>query len=266
MKGKYLFFTDTHLNRVSPWTKYRFIKNILNEDPAGMFITGDISNGLMLILDLEILAYFIKCPIYFVLGNHDYNYSSIDNIHNKIRNLCKKYSNLIWLTESEIVPLSEEVALIGVEGWYDAKIGNPNLLKFTTDWLLIEDFRKLHSLSERIEAFRELSNKSCEIIEKKLNQALELDYKTIYILTHFPCWKESTRDEGTLLEPFWLPYNTNIKLGQTIENIMKDLKRRNVTVLSGHSHCSTYIRVSRNIDCWVGRPNALISNLQKIFI
>ena len=55
------------------------------------------------------------------------------------------------------------------------------------------------------------------------------------------------------MEPFWLPYNVNLRLGKTIEDIMVDYKKRNVTVLSGHTHTDSWIHVSRNIECKVNK-------------
>jgi 3',5'-cyclic-AMP phosphodiesterase len=268
MKDKFLWYTDTHLDKVVPWTKISFITRIRKEKPKGIFLTGDISNGLMTCLDLGTLAKYIKCPIYFVLGNHDYHLSSIEKMHNQIRNLCKKHPNLIWMTESDVIPLSEEVALIGTEGWYDAGIGKSEYLKFTPDWFLIEDFRKMSSMEQRVEAFRSLADKSCDFISDKLEKCLDQGYKNIYILTHFPPWKEATRDVGTFLEKFWLPYNVNLRLGQTIEKVMAPHKKRNVTVLAGHTHTDCWIHVSRNIECKVNEAKyyGVLRNEEHIFI
>lgn len=268
MKDKYLWYTDTHLDKVNPISKFNFISRIRKENPKAIFLTGDISNGLMTCFDLKILATWVKCPIYFVLGNHDYHFSSFDETYAKIRELCKKHSNLIWLTESGIIPLNDEVALIGAEGWYDAGVGKTNYLKITPDWFLIKDLRELSSMDERIEMFKKLADKSCEQIEEKLEVAMARDYKTIYILTHVPPWKEATRDVGTIFENFWIPYNVNIRLGKTIERVMQDRKKRQVIVLAGHTHTDCWIHVSRNIECKVNRAkyHGVLRNEEHIFI
>lgn len=268
MKDKYLWYTDTHLDKVLPWTLVRFILHIIKENPKGVFLTGDISSGIITIYHLKLLATFIKCPIYFVLGNHDYHLTSIDKQHERLRKLCKEHSNLIWLTESDIIHLNDEVALIGAEGWYDAELGNPKYLKATMDWFMTEDFRKLPTMSERIQAFRTLSNKSCTILEDKIEKALSQGYKSIYILTHFPPWKEATRDVGTFFEKYYLPYNVNLMLGKMIERVMKDHKKRNVTVLAGHTHTDCWIHVARNIECKVNRAKYYdsVRNEETIFI
>ncbi len=268
MKDKYLWYTDTHLDKVAPWTLMRFIYHIRNQNPNGVFLTGDISTGPMLCSHLRLMAKFIKCPIYFVLGNHDYHFTSIKKQHENLRALRQEYPNLIWLTESDIIDLNHEVGLIGTEGWYDARLGNPNYLKYSFDWVLTKEFRNLPNIKSRVEVFRELSSKSCDFIRDQLERALDQDFKTVYILTHFPPWKEATRDEGTILEPFYLPYNVNLALGQTIEKVMKERKKRNVTVLAGHTHTDAWIHVARNIECKVNKAKyyGYVRNEEHIFI
>jgi predicted phosphohydrolase len=268
-KSLYMWYTDTHLDKVNPFTKWRFLSRLKKENPKGIFLTGDISNGLMTSLDLKMLAYYVKCPIYFILGNHDYHLSSIEETHSKIENVCSNHNNLIWMTaQKNPVPLNEEVCLIGTEGWYDAQLGNPNYLKYTTDWILIEDFRLLPTMSARIELFREMAQHSVRIMKEKLELALEQNFKTIYLLTHFPPWKEATRDVGTLLEKFWLPYNVNLTMGRSIETVMKNKSKRNVIVLAGHTHSDSWIHVSHNIECKVNSAKyyGFLRNEERLFI
>jgi predicted MPP superfamily phosphohydrolase len=266
-KKKYIWYTDTHFSRTSIWTFYKLIRHIIIENPDGLFLTGDISNGLFIKLHLTILAKYIRCPIYFVLGNHDVHFSSFKKVYSKIRNICAKYPNLIWLTsQSEPIKIGDEVALIGAEGWYDSRIGNPEYLKATFDWILIKEFRELATMEERISLFKKLADEDTASLERKLIQALDGDYKTVYILSHFPGWKEATRDVGTLLEKFWLPYNVNVGLGQMIERVMETRRRRNVNILSGHTHQPEFIRVSRNINCQIGVSKLFNLNSQKIYL
>lgn len=253
MKDKYLWFTDTHLDKVAPWTKWFFAKNVGRENAKGIFLTGDISNGKQTCKDLERLSDQISCPIYFVLGNHDYHWSSREKTHDNIRKLCQKHKNLIWMTEAGVVHLNEEVALIGTEGWYDAEEGKPEYLKMTFDWFLVNEWRKLPTMEARIEAWRRIADQSAHDIADKLEKAIDQNYKSIYVLTHVPPWKEATRDVGTFMEKFWLPYNTNLRLGREIERVMSEHKKRYVTVLAGHTHTDCWIHVARNIECKVSK-------------
>lgn len=268
MKDKYLWFTDTHLDKVPLWNLVRMLLHIIKEDPKGIFLTGDISNGLLTPWHLRMIATFVKCPIYFVLGNHDYHFSSIEKTHQKVRELCKEFPNLIWMTEAGVVHLNEEVALIGTEGWYDANNGKPEYLQFTFDWMLTEDFRKLPDMKARIEAWRAIADKSAHDLVDKIEKAIEQGYKNIYVLTHFPPWKEATRDVGTVFEQFWMPYNVNVRLGKALEEAMIDHKKKHITVLAGHTHTDCWIHVSRNIECKVSKAKYYgeIRNDEHIFI
>lgn len=251
-RQKWLWYTDLHLDKVMPWRKRVFLNSITRERPDGIILTGDISNGRYTVRDLELIADAVSCPIWFCLGNHDYHGSSFGQTHADIRELCVRHPNLIWLTEAGVVPINDEVAIIGTEGWYDAEEGKPEYLQFTFDWFLIDDFRVLSDMKARIKAWRKLAEKSAEQITKSLEQAIDEGYKTIYIATHIPPWREATRDVGTFMEKFWLPYNTNLHLGKAIEKVMADHKKRHVMVVCGHTHTPLEIRIAHNVECRVG--------------
>lgn len=266
-RKKYLRFSDLHLNLFSSISINFLIKKIKKENPEGVFITGDISSGPSLEFYLIKLAKNIKCNIYFVLGNHDYHKKSIQDVHETVKNICLSYKHMHWLTNSDPISLNSEVAIIGTEGWYDAKHGDPRWLRFTTDWILIEDFTKCKTLTERIEKFQDLSRISANIISDKLNKAL-LTHKTVFVLTHFPPWIDAVRDKGGMFENFWLPYNTNTIMGNEIEKIMKNKNKKQCIVLAGHTHSETWVRISRNIDCHVIKSSyvGLIARMDHIYI
>lgn len=249
LRSKHLWITDPHL---LPWNRYKLLGSILDEKPAAVFATGDLSYGLTLLSDLEFIGKRIGRPFYFVLGNHDYHGTSIKEVHRKIRELCKKYKNLVWMTDAGVVALTDEVAVIGTEGWYDVRVGNPQFINYTFDWFLTSEFKTLKTMAERIEKFRDLANDSAELLTVNLEKAIET-YKTVYLLTHFPPWPEANRSHSFVSEVFWEPYNTNFKLGKELEKVMEKNKKRNLIVLCGHTHSAMQIHVSRNIECRVGR-------------
>jgi len=252
VRQKYVWLTDTHLNFALPWATRNLVRHLRVESPSGIFLTGDISNGSHLENCLGKFAASLSCPIYFVLGNHDYHGRTLASVHGDIRRLSATYPNLHWMTESGVVSLNEEVALIGTEGWYDARRGDPSWLRYTTDWFQTYDFLTLSGMEARVDAFRSLAQASADLLEASLTSALE-NFKTIYVLTHFPPWVEATRAVGTLMEKFWLPYNTNVTMGRMIERVMNGRNKRHVVVLAGHTHTRCWIRVSRNIECRVNK-------------
>ena len=250
MREKYLWITDPH---IKPWGRRQFLNTILNEKPKAIFLTGDISNSYQTLMgDLDFLGMRVGRPVYFVTGNHDYHGSDFETVHSGIRRLCNEHSNLVWIDEELPIALTEEVGIVGNRGWYDAFCGNTEFLKFTIDWWLIKDFRNLPNFNARIEMFRELAKKSAEEVCEKLLVALE-QFKSVYLLTHFPTHKEANRCHSLLSEAFYEPYNTNIVLGKKLEEIMAKYKKRHLTVLSGHTHEAAIIHAARNIEVRVGK-------------
>jgi predicted phosphohydrolase len=204
--------------------------------------------------DLRYLASNFQGPIYFVLGNHDYHKRYIESVHADVRRISLQHPNLVWLTDNPIVTLAEDVALIGTEGWYDAAFGDPELLKWTTDWIQTFEFLNLADMDERIVYWRKMALDSANLVAERLGAALE-NHKTVYVATHFPPWPEATRAVGTRLEKFWLPYNTSAIMGQTIERVMDGRKKKRVIVLAGHTHTPCHMRVNNSIECMVARAS-----------
>jgi hypothetical protein len=153
-----------------------------------------------------------------------------------------------------IQTINDDVALIGHGGWYDASHGDPKYLKYTLDWRLIKELKDLTSMSERITLFKSIAQESADKLSKLLEAAVE-NHKTVYLLTHMPCFADANRDEGSIMEKFWEPYNVNLTLGKALENVMQNYKKRNLIVLSGHTHFSTQIHATRNIECRVGKAS-----------
>jgi predicted phosphohydrolase len=265
MKNKYIWITDTHIT--TPFNRSKLLNIILEEKAKGVFHTGDISqSGLTALSDLEYIGKRIGRPFYFCLGNHNIWFSSFEKMHRKVRDLCKKYKNLIWMEDADVISLNDDIACVGVDGWYDAMIGDPYYLKYTLDWVLIDEFRSLPNMDARIEMFRELAKRSAKKVIPKLEQAIET-HKTVYLLSHVPMWSEANRCNSWLSEQFWTPYNTNYILGQELEKVMEKNKKRYLCCLAGHTHNPVSIQVSRNLECRVGRGSYYkISEDETIYI
>ncbi len=81
-------------------------KNYLFElKPDGFILAGDIAEADSVIGFLKDFRKSLSCPIYFVLGNHDFWGGTFDETKNVIRALVKDHSNLYWFTECSVIPL-----------------------------------------------------------------------------------------------------------------------------------------------------------------
>jgi predicted phosphodiesterase len=244
--------SDTHYDLGSPVAKLMQCEKINKENPSGLIITGDISNGLCIKRDLEYLAKNIKCPIYFVKGNHDMWFSSFKNTDDKINELEKTHSNLFCLDNREPIQLSDddECGLIGTTGWYSGTCGDPNLIKYSLDWVLIKEIRKISGFKVRIEYFNFLAEESAKAAKEKLEEALD-QFKTIYLATHFPPFVGCEKSVGSWMAPYFLAYNINEPLGEMLLSVMSKHKKKQLIVLAGHSHEATFIQPAKNIYCIV---------------
>jgi predicted phosphohydrolase len=264
MKNKYIWITDTHITTL--FDRRKVLKIILDENPKGVFHTGDISqSGLTTLTDLEYIGKHITCPFYFNLGNHNIWFSSFEKIHKGVKDLCKQYKNLIWMENESVVSLNDETCVCGVEGWYDARVGDPQYLTYTLDWMFIEELRNLPTMKHRVEMFQDMAKQSAKKAVAKLEKAIE-NHKTVFLLTHYPTVREANRTDGWLPEKFWEPYNCNLILGEELEKVMEKHRKRNLTILSGHIHTPS-TTINRNIECRVGRGSYYkISEDETIYI
>lgn len=249
MRQNYVWLSDTHFWY---WSRAKLLNLMLDERPKGLFLTGDISNSAWLLLkDLKFLAKGLNIPIYFVLGNHCNYGSSFETTSQQVSELCNRYSNLKWLTQSDVISLNDDTAIIGDMGWYDCNAGIKSFIKFTFDWFMISDFRRLPNWAARFAKFKQLAQDSANNIAVKLREALK-NHKTVYLLTHFPPYKEASIYRNWFDKLFYEAYNTNETLGKELDVVMSEHKDSKLIVLSGHTHVpTTYIR--GNIECRVGK-------------
>ena len=110
------------------------------ERPEGILITGDISNAERLDEHLTALS-ALRCPIFFVLGNHDYWNGSFAGVTAIARSVCLKKTNLVFLDQSGLVQLGGGTVLIGGQGWGDGQAGLGEQSPVTSrDRQLIQEF------------------------------------------------------------------------------------------------------------------------------
>lgn len=250
-KEYYLWFTDVHFDYVGELNLFKFIDTVNQFQPKGIFITGDIANGLSIAKDLRYIARNCKTNIYFVLGNHDRYFSSFRRVKEKIQKLCKKYKNLFWMPEAGIVELNSQNCLIGVDGWFNFSYSNPNHILFANDWFLIKELIVNYSVKSKLRFIKRIVNDGCKIAENNIKLALE-KYNHIHFITHFPPFIEAAGNDEYYFKDFWNSYDVNTKLGNVLKDIMKDYPDKKLTIYCGHTHKWKRTHISDNIECIVG--------------
>ncbi len=218
------------------------------EDPAAsrcVVITGDIAECSNL---HSLLSAFVagvntseKYPVYFVLGNHDLYGGSQARAH-YIARLVTETTNSKWLTESGVIELTPDTALVGNDGWYDARNGDPNHLQMT-DFSAIDDLtardrdggRKRLPRHALILAAQRLADKCVEDSRKVLRRAAS-KYANVIFATHVPPFARAAWHAGSVSDGDWLPWMSCKAMGEMLIDLAEEFPENNFTVLCGHTH------------------------------
>jgi len=253
--------TDLHLDAADRSQYHVFRELVKAYEPDVVLIGGDISNGVGSLLHLTNLAKFIDKQFYFVLGNHDFYYGSIPQIRDEAKQLMKEIPQLHYLTDNGIVALSEQTALIGHDGWSDARCGdffNSDVL--LNDYFLIDELKRLNQ-DERSQKLQELGSEAAKFLKKQLLIALKT-YKRVVLLTHVPPFEEACLYEGVPSGPSWTPHFVCQAAGEAMESVMKEHPEKQLLVLCGHSHCGQDVQILPNLRVLTGQSELGNPNVQ----
>lgn len=271
---KVAWATDIHLNFLDNQNARKYLKRWNEEDYDALLICGDIGQGNSIIQYLDYLKELIEKPVYFILGNHDYYYSSFEEVHSILDDWFarNKNTNLTLLGKlydvntgnQQIIKLTEETALIGHSGWADGRYGDyKNSEVIINDYLLIDDLVKLEEYTQqqgigenlsdifysvfksgKIESKRKikryymlnkLGDLAADYLRKILPKALE-KYPKVILITHIPPFVEACTYRGKPTESNFLPHFSCKATGDVIFEIMNNNPNKHLTVLCGHTH------------------------------
>lgn len=220
------------------------VEALRRERPEGILITGDISNAERLNEHLTILS-TLGCPVFFVLGNHDYWNGSFAGVIALVRSACSKKTNLVFLDQTGLVQLGGDTILIGGQGWGDGQAGLGEQSPVTSrDRLLIQEFAD-KPREAYFEMLREMGRASAFHFSKMVMPALNASQHLI-LATHVPPFAASA-----LREPEYLPYYVNVALGEEILRIAHQFPRKRISVYCGHTHRKSIFQPLPNVTVHV---------------
>lgn len=244
---KIAWATDTHLDRLTERDYQEYKEYLLELSPECLVISGDIAEGEVVCKTLSDFDETFDFPIYFVLGNHDFYFSSFAAVEENVRELVKQSKNLCWLSEKGVVKLNDSTVLIGIEGWGDARNGTLNLSEGATrDIMTISDYKTLN----RQEIGKLLNSKGDQYANKLrpvLLKAVE-NYKNVILVTHVPpfvdvCFDRSFRVIGEFKQPFY----TCKAIGDLLLEVLTENPECHATVLCGHTHEKADVKILENL-------------------
>ena len=268
MVKKFVWCTDIHLDfleRTGGRTRIldEFVIPLSKVECDGYLITGDISLAEHLIDHLEILDNLVDKPIHFVLGNHDFYGSSFNAVRSQVQELCENSKHLHYMTGDRPTSLTENVALVGDDGWYDAQYGTPMSVSYVmSDWFRIHDYVEAGAMGYGIYSDRPnmgivigLSRKFAADASTRMLTALQeavKTHRTIIILTHVPPWVQMHRYEGKAKSPEAHAWYTSKFMGDVISEFALSNPEIKFEVFCGHTHGKSSMKISHNVMCHMG--------------
>lgn len=264
------WITDAHLNFLGPAGRQEFYGAVTAASPDGVLLGGDIAESPVLSGQLAEMAEALGRPIYFVLGNHDFYQGSIAHTRRRVAQLADESPQLTYLSRSGVVEIAPETALVGHDGWADAREGDfdrSNVM--LNDYLLIEELIKFRSDREldrdalRRELFA-LGDEAAEHFAAVLPEALKT-HRRVIALTHAPPFREACWHEGRISDENYLPHFTCRAVGEVLRDVMQSHPDRELLVLCGHTHGHGEARILDNLQVLTGGAEYGSPEIQRVF-
>lgn len=247
---KLAWATDIHLNFLTPAEIETFGKEVADVGASAFVVTGDIAEASSLIPLLEDLASASGQAGLFVLGNHDFYGGEVSEVRRRASALGSPVGT--WLGSGAVVPLADGFVLVGVDGWGDARHGDPlsSPIKLN-DFDLIDDLRGRSHL-DLVEKLRALGDQEGEAARAVLAAAAETAPSHILFATHVPPFRAACVYEGRPADDDWAPYFTCKAVGDALMDFAVAETEIRVTVLCGHSHAAAQVQILPNLMVYAG--------------
>ena len=263
------WLTDIHLNFLDDGKRKRFLEAVAEQVDA-VAISGDIGESPSIIGYLKEMEEILRKPIYFVLGNHDFYRGSISNTRAEVTKLAEQSEFLVYMTATTVVELSPKTALIGHDGWADARLGDFEKSDvFLTDFVAIQELRKWKGefgvdkpvLKKGLSA---LGDKAANHLEIVLRQAVA-EHSSVITLTHVPPFKEAAWYEGRPSDDNYLPHFACKAMGNALRRVMDSQPQSYLLVLCGHTHGQGEVQIAKNLQVLTGEAEYAKPVIQRVF-
>lgn len=245
--------SDIHLNHFSTYAPIiRTLFKKLTKGLDGLIICGDIAIGRDLNFYLENLTKGSKCPVYFVLGNHDrwhVPYAFADSVGN----------DYLEYLPNKIHHLTNDTCLVGVNGWFDARAGEIRHLYETNDLNFIPElFNVKYQEPELLKKIREFADKEASDFNEFISKQKLDDIKRMIIATHYPPWVDEWDDSC------YYPWSVSVIMGQTLEAIANKYPTIKFDIFAGHTHKKRFFQIKDNITLTIGNAKYGDPVVQKV--
>jgi len=243
--------TDIHLNFLSFVQARAFFWKLTEAQPDAIVLTGDIAEAPSVEEYLHEMAEHVQRPIYFVLGNHDFYGGSIAAVRERMAELTATHRWLRWMNAAGVVPLTEETALVGHDGWADGRLGSgPETPILLNDFFHIQELKGLLP-HDRFELLGRLGDEAAAHFREALLAAFTR-FRTVVLITHVPPFREACWHDGQISGDEWLPLFASHAPGEVLRSVMAARPDRKLIVLCGHTHGEGYADILPNLRVLTG--------------
>ncbi len=239
------WLSDTHLDMVEASWFDALCAEIRESDAQAIWLTGDIATGTDVCDWLVQMHKQTQLPLYFVLGNHDYYYSSFAQVDQDIQAVLKDHDGIIWMDTQDSISLDSQTSLVGVGGWGDARAGD-----FHNTPIRINDHRLIQELSNisREKVYERLLERGT-MMANRLSEQLSkcIDSQVIWVLTHVPPFEQACWYKGKAGDPNWTADFVCFAVGEVLERFAQEHPNKQIQVLCGHGHNRGIVRKQKNL-------------------
>ena len=261
---KAAWVNDIHLEFLSERAIAKFFDELKVTDADCILVGGDIGQADTVCDYLRHMESALQCPIYFVLGNHDFYRGSIADVRTSVSRLVSSSDWLRYLSISGTIKLTAKTCLIGHDGWGDGRCGD-----FHGSEVALNDFQLIQELSglprkDLLAELQRLGDEAGSYFRSLLPKAVGT-YDHIVVLTHVPPFLEAAWHGGRYCDDDWLPFFSCRVAGDVLKDAMLRYVHKRMTVLCGHTHGGGTSQISANLTSFTGPARYGKPRIQRLF-
>lgn len=274
---KLAWCTDIHLNFLNDHKREEFYDKFMTDDIDAVLISGDIAEATNIDYIMIEMGNYIKKPIYFVCGNHDFYEGCVSSVRLSLVETMNKCEYLKYLTISGCaIDLTDPVIIAGTDGWADTRYGDVWKSHVAlNDEHYIKDLRdhqtnynygtpgKVGKWDKR----KELADADAEQLKRDiLNIEGEMDSitKKVIILTHIPPFPEASKHRGVQSDDNYLPFYASKATGDVLIELATKYPDVDFLCLCGHTHGAADFQALPNLRVKAGECEYRYPCIQEI--
>jgi len=187
-----------------------------------------------------------------------------------VAGLAEQLGFVTYLTATGVVELSSQAALVGHDGWADARLGDfDGSDVMLNDYVLIEELRKAKGSSyldkpALRKALNVLGDEAARHFEVVLQEAVA-QYPSVIAVTHVPPFQETAWYNGRHSDDNYLPHFACKATGDVMRRVMEANSQSRLLVLCGHTHGTGEVEILENLHVLTGGADYGNPTIQRIF-